>query len=683
MSITTNPVSERWKQRRVSSALLRIAIFLVPLAVGFAAGSFVGRSLPAPTRGWEVAGWWLLVVVTASIAATLTDRFSRRLLPMAVLLKMTMVFPDHAPSRLKVARKAGNISQLRRRASGADGDTTLAESAEVILSLAAALSQHDRKTRGHSERTRAYTDMLAEEMGLSSDDRDRLRWAALLHDVGKLEVPAEILNKDGPLTPEDWKEIHHHPVYGMKLIAPLIPWLGSWAQTVEHHHEQWDGSGYPYGLSGKEIALGARIVAVADAYDVMTSGRSYQPAKTPAVTRKEIASLAGKQFDPDVVRALMNVSLGRLRWATGPIAFLAEMPFIRGIPQFGRDAAVLLTSSAVVVTAATGAAPLPFDFEAPRLTPTTIVEDFDPTVAAGRSVTTSSTTPGLPPVVIADLASTEEDTPISIDVLANDTDPDSDLQPGTLGVTAIPRIGTAVASGGFILYTPGEDLFGEDRFSYRVCDAGGRCASTTVDVTVHGVNDPPLAAPITATTPQATLLTVALAFSDPEADPITCRLKTPPSVGAATVPADCSRFTFNPPSGFSGAVTMVIEVSDGTNAVPVPVDIEVTPTSPTTTTPTTTPPPPPPPPGFNPTDDFVEVVSEKNLVFDPTINDSAGDKKTVTIISGPSSGTATVIASGNIRYVSNAGFTGADKLVYQVCTPDGTCGTATVTINVK
>ncbi|MDH3518799.1 MAG: HD-GYP domain-containing protein, partial [Acidimicrobiia bacterium] len=362
---------------------MRVAIFLVPLAVGFAAGSFVGRGLPTPHNGWAVAGWWLLVVVTASIAATLTDRFSRRLLPMAVLLKMTMVFPDQAPSRLKVARRAGNISLLRRRASGEDGDTTLAESAEVILSLAAALSQHDRKTRGHSERTRAYTDMLAEEMSLSTDDRDRLRWAALLHDVGKLEVPAEILNKDGPLTPEDWAEIHHHPVYGMKLIAPLIPWLGPWAQTVEHHHEQWDGSGYPYGLTGSDIALGARIVAVADAYDVMTSGRSYQPAKTPAVTRREIAALAGKQFDPEVVRALMNVSLGKLRWATGPIAFLAEMPFIRGIPQFGRDAAVLLTSSAVIVTAATGAAPLPFDFDAPQFTSTTIVEDVGPPVAGG------------------------------------------------------------------------------------------------------------------------------------------------------------------------------------------------------------------------------------------------------------------------------------------------------------
>jgi putative nucleotidyltransferase with HDIG domain len=273
-----------------------------------------------------------------------------------------MLFPDAAPPRFRTARKAGNVKELRRRiiAAGDDPETTdLAEMAELVLALSTALSNHDRKTRGHSERTRAYTDMLAEEMGLPEPDRDRLRWAALLHDVGKLEVPTEILNKDSSLDPEEWELIRQHPVNGMRLVAPLVPWLGEWAKTIEHHHERYDGTGYPHGLSGEEICLGARIVTVADAFDVMTSGRSYQTAMSPAAARREIVDQAGVQFDPDAARALMTVSLGRLRWSAGPLAALAQIPIFRGgLPQVGRDLAMVLTTSAVMTTGfITGALP--------------------------------------------------------------------------------------------------------------------------------------------------------------------------------------------------------------------------------------------------------------------------------------------------------------------------------------
>lgn len=366
---------ERWRSRRFSAALVRALIFVVPIVAGFVVGSSVSRALPEPSSVYEIVFWWVAIVSVATVTATAVDRIGRQFLPLAVLLRMTMLFPDAAPSRLRTARRAGNVSELRRRivaAGSGEGGSDLAETAELILSLSTALSNHDRKTRGHSERTRAYTDLIAEEMGLPERDRDRLRWAALLHDVGKLDVPSEILNKSSSLDADEWELVKQHPIRGMRLVAPLVPWLGEWAETIEHHHERWDGSGYPHGLAGQDINLGARIVTVADAYDVMTSGRSYQSAMTPAEARKEIAAMAGIQFDPQVARALMNVSLGKLRWSTGPIAAVAQIPFVRGIPQVGRDLAVVLTTSAMITSGfVSGAIPTP---TGTGIAPTEVIE---------------------------------------------------------------------------------------------------------------------------------------------------------------------------------------------------------------------------------------------------------------------------------------------------------------------
>ncbi len=381
---------ERWRARRVTAGVVRLLILLVPIAAGFAVGAAVSLSLPEPATVYEVTVWWIAVVAAATVTSTAVDRVARSFLPLTVLLRMTMLFPDAAPPRFRTARKAGNVTELRRRilAAGDGGAATdLAEMAELVLALSTALSNHDRKTRGHSERTRAYTDMLAEEMGIPEGDRDRLRWAALLHDVGKLEVPTEILNKDSSLDPEEWELIKQHPLNGMRLVAPLVPWLGEWAQTIEHHHERYDGSGYPHGLAGEQICLGARIVTVADAFDVMTSGRSYQASMSPAAARREIADLAGVQFDPDAARALMTVSLGRLRWSAGPLAALAQIPIFRGLPQVGRDLAMVLTTSAVLTTGfITGALPVPDPVSAAQ-----IVE----VVIAGGGVSNNSEVRGL------------------------------------------------------------------------------------------------------------------------------------------------------------------------------------------------------------------------------------------------------------------------------------------------
>src|SRR5205807_10372018 len=171
-----------------------------------------------------------------------------------------------------------------------------------------ALTAHDRRTRGHSERVRALSELIAEELHLAPEERDRLRWASLLHDCGKVTVDSRILNKPGPLDEEEWAIMRRHPEEGARIAFPLRDWLGEWSLAIAQHHERWDGHGYPRGLTGEEISLAARIVAVADAFDVMTSARSYQGPMSTAAARTELTAMAGAQFDPAVVRAFLLVS---------------------------------------------------------------------------------------------------------------------------------------------------------------------------------------------------------------------------------------------------------------------------------------------------------------------------------------------------------------------------------------
>jgi len=339
-------------------------VFVVPVA-----GSYVVTRLVSPlVSGVPLLGRIIALGMLAVITGFLVERVVRRVLPLAALLRMTMLFPDHAPSRYRLARAAGNTGILTERARNRPGETA-GEAATRILGLLTSLSAHDRRTRGHSERVRVFTDVLAAELHLSQAARDRLRWASLLHDLGKVGVPASVLNKPAALVAGEWDMVRLHPDQGAVLAGPLLEWLGEWGTAISQHHERFDGMGYPRGLAGHEISRAGRIVAVADVFEVMTAARSYKRPMSVAAARRELADSAGTQLDPACVRAFLGASLPRVLWAVGPLALLANLPFLRQVAEAGRvveqagtvaagqAATVAVAATTAVVLAAPGASP--------------------------------------------------------------------------------------------------------------------------------------------------------------------------------------------------------------------------------------------------------------------------------------------------------------------------------------
>jgi len=176
----------------------------------------------------------------------------------------------------------------------------------AIEALVTALEAKDKYTGGHSRRVTEVALALGNELGLSAEDMEDLRWGSLLHDVGKIAVDQRVQNKPGKLTPEEYEHIMTHPHIGADIVRPIVD--GKIIETIEHHHDRYDGSGLHQVIAGNDIPLGARILAVADAFDAMTSDRPYRSAMSITEAIDEIKRCTGTQFDPVVVTAFLKTA---------------------------------------------------------------------------------------------------------------------------------------------------------------------------------------------------------------------------------------------------------------------------------------------------------------------------------------------------------------------------------------
>ncbi|MDD5015802.1 MAG: HD domain-containing protein, partial [Atribacterota bacterium] len=177
---------------------------------------------------------------------------------------------------------------------------------EIVKALAQAIEAKDPYTHGHSERVMQYAVQIAQKLGLSEEEIDSLRYAAILHDIGKIGVRGIILNNPNGLSGEEYDEIKKHPLVGEGIIKP-IELLQPIRPLIRHHHEWYNGKGYPDGLFGENIPLGARILAVTDAYDAMESDRPYRKALTKETALQELKRGSGTQFDPKIVELLLEI----------------------------------------------------------------------------------------------------------------------------------------------------------------------------------------------------------------------------------------------------------------------------------------------------------------------------------------------------------------------------------------
>lgn len=275
------------------------------LNTGLVAGVIALSSATRVFEIWRVHFLWTAPgyfagASAASIAVYLIETRDT-LLPLMTLPVLFLIFQSYRTYIDKVEQKEEHIRALQ------DKQDQLADLyLSTVRSLAMAIDAKDQHTHEHILRVQQYALAIAEEMKLSPEDIDAVRTGALLHDIGKLGVPEYVLLKPGRLTDDEFEKIKRHPVIGADILSPVnFPWPV--IAIVKHHHEKWDGTGYPDGLKGEAIPLVARILAVADVYDALTSSRTYRRAWGNDQAKDHIAQSAGTHFDPAVVEAFLHV----------------------------------------------------------------------------------------------------------------------------------------------------------------------------------------------------------------------------------------------------------------------------------------------------------------------------------------------------------------------------------------
>jgi putative nucleotidyltransferase with HDIG domain len=718
--------STRWTPRPLQARLIRVAALVAPIVASIVFVALVSKVFPAPLESfWLYLAWWVVLTGAATLVLIAVDRLARLLLPLAVLFKLSLVFPDQAPSRFRTALNSRSVGTLEERVASAkagQAGATPVEAAEELLALVAALDTHDPLTRGHSDRVRAYAQMIAEEMNLSAEEVDLLNWAALLHDIGKLDVPTEILAKEGRPTDEEWSILKRHPELGGVMVAPLRSWLGEWSEAVTQHHERWDGKGYPSGASGDQIALSGRIVAIADVFDVITSARSYKDASDALAGREEIARCAGAQFDPRVVRAFLGISLGRLRFAMGPLSWLSHAPLLGRLPltpAIGTVSGALAVATAALTTGIVAPPPPERAYAAVQPANLTAAVDEDrsvvllvpatglarivrgPAVGSARVIgdgrirytpprdfsgvvsfvfevcderrhcTTATARVVVrsvndEPVARDDVLTVAEDAPVSIDVLANDSDPDGDAL--TLSSVTDVSDGSATVAGDRVELELPDGFNGEVTFGYAVRDGNGGQSEATGTVSVAPRNDPPLAVADSARTPVGVPVRVMVLENDEDGDgdPVWVVRASAPSKGETH--NDGTAVTYTPPPGFQGVAHFTYTISDPRYAeASASVEVAVGDAN--------------LPPRV--VDDEARVEAGSSVVVDVLANDHDPEGAALRLATVGASETGTTrVDDGRVRYSAPAGFDGVVSFAYTAADPSGATGHATVRVTV-
>jgi putative nucleotidyltransferase with HDIG domain len=221
-----------------------------------------------------------------------------------------------ARRRLDLARREYQTrlqKNVREKTSELQGALRAVESSyqNTLLALVAALDAREHETSDHSQRVVRYTSAIAKALGFNGRELAEIARGALLHDIGKIGVPDAILLKPGPLTPSEWEEMRKHPDIGFQILKG-IPFLDTASEIVLSHQERFDGGGYPRGMGGQSIHIGARIFAIADTFDAVTSDRPYRQGVDFDLARAEIVRCARSQFDPECVEAFVSLSNDRL-----------------------------------------------------------------------------------------------------------------------------------------------------------------------------------------------------------------------------------------------------------------------------------------------------------------------------------------------------------------------------------
>jgi diguanylate cyclase (GGDEF)-like protein/putative nucleotidyltransferase with HDIG domain len=242
--------------------------------------------------------------VVSGVAASIGVAGLEREMSAEGLLATARITCEHAE------RTGGGRAIVASELEGAAQETAAALQRDAIEALALALTERDRYTGEHSNAVIEMSAAVARYMGLRATEVERIRSAALLHDIGKVAIPDEILHKPGPLSDEEWILMREHPVVGERILS-VLPGMSGVARIVRHEHERWDGGGYPDGLIAEEIPLGSRIIIAADTYHAITSDRPYRGARSHTEAVEELTRCAGTQFDPAVTAALIGYLYGQ------------------------------------------------------------------------------------------------------------------------------------------------------------------------------------------------------------------------------------------------------------------------------------------------------------------------------------------------------------------------------------